>query len=356
MDVYFTKSKLGERVIESYSLGPLDQSTREHLEQFYTPLHRAAGFGRVEIVEYLLENGADINANSLGLWEIDSSLDRRNRYQRGGRDRLTFNARHLAIELRSYNMAKLLVERGINLEFAPLKPGHDSSITALHRVAADPHTATDTSLLEVIAKRPGVDVNAVDVDGQPPLLYAAECRESWRDRPHGSWRDEVFLDPSLIISTLVRLGANVDMSVLLRGETFLDYLRKTVQYWQGSLLRALLSRRRFKAALCLINEGTSTERRPGEELSLMEEVFESMQKDRRLSKYRPQVIDRGILEILEKKLQGNLPVGSDSPIEPSNEKGWRSLVHEVELREKACFVIRAPDPEIIDRWPGTDLR
>ncbi|KAK6196706.1 hypothetical protein LQW54_011274 [Pestalotiopsis sp. IQ-011] len=224
----------------------------------------------------------------------------------------------------NFNVAKLLVERGINLGLAPLKPGHDSGVTALHLVAAHPLTATDTSLLELIAKRPCVDVNAVDAYGQPPLLYAAECREPRHHRPSERFMDEVFLDPSLIISTLVRLGASLDMSVLLRGETVLDPRRKTVQDWEGSLLRALMSRRRFKAALCLINQGASTERRPGEDLSLMEEVFESMQKARSLYTYDRRVTDRDILEIFEKRLEGDLPVGSDSSVKPFKEKDWRS--------------------------------
>lgn len=356
MDVYFTKSKfneaLGERVVESYSPGPLDQSTREHLEEFYTPLRRAAGFGRVEIVKYLLENGADINANSLFGCGLHSHLNRRRRYGREESDRLTFNALHLAIELDRCNVAKILVERGINLEFAPLKPGHDSGITALHQVAAHPLTATDTSLLEVIAKRPGVDVNAVDIDGQPPLLYAAECQVPSHRLPSERWHDEFFLDPSLIISTLLRLGANLDMSVLLRGETALDFRRETIEDWQGSLFRALMRRWRFKAALCLINQGANTERRPGEELSVMEEVFDSMQKARRLYCFDRRVTDLDILEILEKKFEGDLPVGT----KPPKEKDWRSLIVKVEWNGTSCFMIREPDPVIINYHPGTDLR
>ncbi|KAF3010282.1 Ankyrin-2 [Neopestalotiopsis sp. 37M] len=213
--------------------GPLDRETRVRHNRCQAPLHIAAKFGHVDVVEFLLDHGADINAHSLGLVPNGLSVfrDARDRSQWSVPDCVTLNALHVAILSGKAEVGKVLIRRGIDLELAPLRAGHESRIAALHLAAAYPYDIGNITLLKMMAQLPGVNVNAPDVDGQPPLMYAAECQSN----NHPSMR------------ALIDVGADVNCQVTTR------------EGFQGTLLVALIRRARWSAAAYLIDKGATRE-------------------------------------------------------------------------------------------------
>ncbi|ETS84206.1 hypothetical protein PFICI_02231 [Pestalotiopsis fici W106-1] len=259
----------------AYVQGPMDQATRERHSRCQAPLHIAAKFGHVEVVKFLLDHGADINAHSLGLVPNGLSVfrDARDRHHFLSPDCVTLNALHVAILSGKAEVAKVLIQRGIDLELAPLRAGHESHITALHLAAAYPYVMGNISLLKMMARLPGVDVNAPDVDGQPPLMYAAECQSD----NHPSMR------------ALVEVGADVNSRV------------NTREGFEGSLLVALIRRIRWGAAAYLIDKGASRDVEPGER-TLLEECERA-----KMSVIYPEVVKQDQYEALVSRVGTVVP-------------------------------------------------
>ncbi|KAM0812042.1 putative Ankyrin repeat-containing domain protein [Seiridium cardinale] len=242
-----------------YVLGPLDQKTREKHVCCHAPLHIAAKRGHVKFVEFLLNHGADINAHSLQFIPSGLSIyrDARDRHSFFDENCVTLNALHVAIISGSVDVAKLLLRRGIDLKVTPLRVGRDSHITALHLAAAYPYPIENLSVLRMIGERPGADLDAPDVDGQTPLMYAAENH---------------YMDFSAI-EVLKDLGADLDRVVRTRDGI------------EASLLVALIRRIRWNAAAKLIDVGASLHVPEGQR-SLLDEC-----KRARMSVIHPEVLD-----------------------------------------------------------------
>ena len=103
----------------------------------WTPLHFAARDGYKEIVELLIAEGANVNAN--------------NQYG--------YTPLHLAT---TKEVAALLISNG-----ADVNAKIDEGWTSLHSAVANGHK----EVVEVLIAK-GADVNAKDDDGDTPLLYA----------------------------------------------------------------------------------------------------------------------------------------------------------------------------------------
>ncbi|KAH6653785.1 ankyrin repeat-containing domain protein [Truncatella angustata] len=245
------------RLDDEYILGPLDQRTRQRHHFIHAPLHIAAKNGHANAVEFLIEHGADINAQSLGFMYRGLGIfnDARDRHSSFDENCITLNALHIAIIMGQAEVAKVLLQRSIDLKVAPLRAEHESNITAFHLAAA--HATEDLDVLRIIGKRPDVDVNAPDIDGQTPIMYAAE--DPLREFP--------------AFPVLKELGADIDCIVRTRDGI------------EAPLLVALIRRIRWKAAVKLIDAGANLEveggRRP-----LLEECQRA-----KMSVIHPEVLD-----------------------------------------------------------------
>jgi ankyrin repeat protein len=141
-----------------------------------TPLHCAAWYGDLEMVQVLLDYKADINARSKGNWTplhyaSDGSFSRR-------------NIRRLP------DVAQLLLEHGADVN----APAFDS-LTPLHEAARNGRVGVVRLLLEH-----GANVGAEDEQGRTPLHAAVEYGSEWRETERAE-----------VVSELLEHGANVDV-------------------------------------------------------------------------------------------------------------------------------------------------
>lgn len=103
-----------------------------------TPLHAAADSGNIEGVKLLMDNGCDVNE----------------------RDSLGKTALHYAVACDSTDVVKLLIEKGGDVNAA----GSDGMVP-LHNVRSD-------RMVRILVRK-GADVKALDEKGRTPLHYAA---------------------------------------------------------------------------------------------------------------------------------------------------------------------------------------
>ncbi|MDQ7826348.1 MAG: ankyrin repeat domain-containing protein [Candidatus Eremiobacteraeota bacterium] len=184
--------------------GLLNEPSAKLLE---TPLHEAAGMGRLEVVKYLVEKGADCSLkDSSGHTALEKAIDRghndvalfliehagsgkkgmegtllhhaawngniemaRLLLEKGtevnGRDKAGKTALHYAISADYLDVAKLLIEKGADVN--SLSAGKENGAkTPLHSARSDKAVR--------ILVRKDADVNAKDNEGKTPLHYAAE--------------------------------------------------------------------------------------------------------------------------------------------------------------------------------------
>lgn len=263
---------------DKYFVGPLATATLGRHMRCYAPLHHAAGNGHKDVVEFLLDHGADINAGGVGILPAGISVfhDARDRNHPLHENRIMLNALHIAVisnhDPAGYaDVAKVLLQRGIDPVLRPLQVGQDSNITALHLAAAYSHLPGNLEVLRIIAESGRVDINGPDIDGQTPLMYAAESNGK---------------DPSLaVFATLKKLGADIDGNV------------STSDGIEAPLLVALIRRNRWRAAARLIDVGVRLEVQEGQR-PLLEEV-----KRAKMSVIHPEKVDSEAYAELVKRLE-----------------------------------------------------
>ncbi|RDD41570.1 Transient receptor potential cation channel subfamily A member 1 [Trichoplax sp. H2] len=158
-------------------------------ENLYTPLHYAAANNHVDVVYFLLDNGADINIS-------------------GGEDFI--GPLHIAIKENSYETVKVLVERG-----AALDKNDKFGLQPLHYASSKGHTNIATYLINRCAKRPEL-INSVCQDSRTPLHLATFrcCNE--------------------IVSALLLANADIT-NPAVRGRTPLHYAATRKNY-EGFML------------------------------------------------------------------------------------------------------------------------
>lgn len=153
------------------------------------PLGWACDHGRIEIVELLLSEGADINAR-------DGSIG------------VGLTALHRAIAKKHDNVAKLLLSKGVDVNVKD-----DSGRTPLHYAAG----LGNKELAELLLSR-GADVNGAG-GRVPPPIYGA-----------------VMADKQAIVELLLTNGANPNI-VDLQGKTLLQRAMEWSRYDIAEVLR-----------------------------------------------------------------------------------------------------------------------
>lgn len=274
-----------------YVLGPLAPTAWGRYPYCCAPLHVAAKAGHKDVVDFMLDHGADINAPSMGLLSRGISIfyDARDRSNAVADNRIVLNALHIAIissreQSGHAEVAETLVQRGIDLALRPVHAGRDNNITALHLAAAYSHLPGNLAVLQMIGKLPQVDVNAPDIDGQTPLMYAAESNKR---------------NPSIsVFAILKEIGADINGPI------------KTVDGIKAPLLVALIQRNRWRAAARLIDVGASLEVEEGHR-SLLEEC-----KRARMSIIHPETVDQEAYTDLVTRLERR----SSTPLQPDAEE------------------------------------
>jgi len=160
-----------------------DVNAKDQWGRGYTPLQRAAIRGKPELVKLLLEAGADISfKNNKGQTALHVSLDIRNsdypQYQQSKdavelllskgpdvnlKDKDGRTPLHLAVESVDADIVKLLLDKGADVN----TKDDESGFTALHHAARFGNRNT----AELLIAR-GADINAKDKQGHTPLQVA----------------------------------------------------------------------------------------------------------------------------------------------------------------------------------------
>jgi ankyrin repeat protein len=162
------------------------------LQPSCTPLHLAAKHGHRDIVEWLLDNGADIDAPSYRVCECQSLKSGRHPSRRLS-EWPRWRALHTAMCSQERAVAELLIFRGASLEL-DTTPGHKH--TALHSAAA--HGLIP--VIKLLALNDiNLDVNQRDAWDNTALHYVSEI---WSARDAADIRDT--------ITKLLALGADLE--------------------------------------------------------------------------------------------------------------------------------------------------
>ena len=166
--------------------------------QLGDPLHRAAFHGQTDLVQELLDKGANIDARA-GIIT---------RYGWG------FTALNLATAEGHLEVVKVLLDRGASIVTNLFRT------TALHAAAQPRDTSTGIEIVKLLLER-GASINAANLDGDTPLYYATgyfDYLVFQRRKPNRHVE---------ILTFLLENGARTDVRNS-SGETPLDFAR-----WSG---------------------------------------------------------------------------------------------------------------------------
>ncbi|KAH8885726.1 ankyrin [Thozetella sp. PMI_491] len=135
-----------------------------------TPLHLAAMYGHDDLVEFLLDSGADIDAIAEEFWDYRRPLNRLDHGQVLPKCTVQLTPLYVAISHMRASTSKLLVSRGASLVIE-----RGENVTAL-QLAAFYGLYEIFNALQV---NYGADLDlggiADNTDNPPPLYYAAQC-------------------------------------------------------------------------------------------------------------------------------------------------------------------------------------
>ncbi|OIW32706.1 ankyrin [Coniochaeta ligniaria NRRL 30616] len=174
----------------------------DELESGYSPLHLAAKHGHEEIVAWLLDRGAQIDApfvtvniNTHLLRALPPVLQSGSGFRMDTGDPYPWKSRralHVALAEYQPSVAKLLIDRGASLNFAGTGL---ADCTALYVAArTDLH-----SIIDLLANRLDFNVNQRNTFGSTALHYACGARDE-RDNPAAAET----------VAKLLSLNANIE--------------------------------------------------------------------------------------------------------------------------------------------------
>lgn len=135
----------------------------------WAPLHIAVRWGHDEIVELLLDSGADIEASSCGFCDCvypTHWTSSQGTTPVDALDRTSWSPLHTAICHEQESTAKLLLSRGASLNV--VTPGLTASVSPLHTACA----SGATSIARFLVDQLQIDVEIKDHLGHTPMSYA----------------------------------------------------------------------------------------------------------------------------------------------------------------------------------------
>ncbi|KAJ4269957.1 hypothetical protein NW762_001628 [Fusarium torreyae] len=180
--------------------GNFDSEKQRSNGWFWTPLHEAVKGGHFETVQFLLDNGADINAPSLCFHDMDLGITEA-KYHVDFGDRLSFEVLPLvtfsplitSIYYRHDRITELLLSRGASIQIKDVRKLQPCGTTALHIAVVN----ANIEAIKLLVEGGHVGPNDLDAAGFPPLVWAAlHVRADERVRSS--------------IKTLVELGADLN--------------------------------------------------------------------------------------------------------------------------------------------------
>ncbi|RSL90097.1 hypothetical protein CEP52_014692 [Fusarium oligoseptatum] len=157
--------------------GDFDPKTDMVTGWYWTPLHVAAEHGRIDVVEFLLDHGADIDAQSLTRRDLGLGIGI-DSYRIDFQDRgifelpppVSFSPLVAAIHCRQNHVVKLLLRRGASIEIRETATKRPCGTTALHVAVIN----GNVEAIKMIIEGGHAGPNDPDADGYPPLLWAAQ--------------------------------------------------------------------------------------------------------------------------------------------------------------------------------------
>lgn len=130
------------------TLNPLIKNDPSHINSYsndgFTPLGLASFFGHIELVKLLLDQGADPNIAANNSFKVTPL--------------------HSACAISNYDIAKILIEKGANVNAKQIQ-----GVTPLHSAA---HNG-QAKLVKLLLKN-GAEINSKMDDGKTPLFMAEE--------------------------------------------------------------------------------------------------------------------------------------------------------------------------------------
>ncbi len=206
----------GQLEVIKYILSKQPNFFKLYNRHIYTPLHLAAMNGRQDIIKYFIDYGLDVNISgdknrgntalytsiNFGKTESIRTLLKNGANpiitQRGGKTPL-----EQAVSIGDYNVVKLLIEHGANVDYTNPYVEHSYGTSTVFIAAG----LGKNNILELLLDISSKNINKRDARGNTPLMAAAREHKADGNYPE-------------TIKILLKYGANVN-ATNKRGETAL---------------------------------------------------------------------------------------------------------------------------------------
>lgn len=183
--------------------------TFDSLPVFCAPIHVAVLHGHLDIVRFLLERGAEIEAVSYGVGLPELSYGEIIPGFRSGSEFPPFTGPAIAVTplvlatcIGDYETARWLLQRGASAQLRNSRSGNPLGATLLHLLSKLEETSETCRFVETLVRQGHVAVDAADRRGDTALARVAAMGGG-----------------ESLLATLVALGADVNYVIPARGRT-----------------------------------------------------------------------------------------------------------------------------------------